>query len=70
MKKIFWMLLLLFPVANGQNKAGETNDPFAKMKPRVGELLPDVVGYDLDGRKFPLKKTKGNLTVIVSGCFT
>jgi hypothetical protein len=70
MKKVFWVLCLLIPLANGQSKKEGGDDPFAKMKPTVGELIPDVIAYDLEGLKFPLRKTKGSITVIVSGCFT
>ena len=39
-------------------------------QPRVGEPLPDVVGFDEQKQPFNLKDMKGSYTVIVSGCLT
>ncbi|MGI9239250.1 MAG: hypothetical protein ACR2RV_00525 [Verrucomicrobiales bacterium] len=39
--------------------------------PRVGEQLPDVVGYDESGKEFSLRgKLEGKPAVIVFGCLT
>ena len=37
---------------------GEEND-------RVGEILPSVDLYDLDGKKIDIKKWRGKLTLLV-----
>lgn len=38
--------------------------------PKVGERLPDVSGYDVDGRPVSLRDLKGDYKVLVFGCLT
>ena len=39
--------------------------------PRVGDQLPDVVGYDESGKEFSLRgELEGKPAVIVFGCLT
>lgn len=38
--------------------------------PRVGERVPDVVGYDAAGERFELSRLRGKHAVIVFGCLT
>lgn len=38
--------------------------------PRVGESLPDIVGYAENRQPFNLKDITGSYAVIVSGCLT
>lgn len=38
--------------------------------PREGERLPDAQGFDAEGRPFALADTRGQVTVLVTGCLT
>lgn len=79
MKSICWALLgaattlLCCPAeATAQRKVSRgrglaTN--FAK-GPAVGKSLPDVGGFDADGKPFKLSRLKGSHAVIVFGCLT
>jgi len=43
---------------------------FERTAPKVGEALPDVTGYDAEGKEFKLSRLKGSYTVLVFGCLT
>jgi cytochrome oxidase Cu insertion factor (SCO1/SenC/PrrC family) len=46
-------------------------DRFAAAAPEVGELAPDVVVLDADGKEHQLRSLlKGNYSVLVLGCLT
>ena len=46
------------------------NRMFAGRDPVVGQILPDATGFDEQGQPFELRQTRGQYTVIVSGCLT
>ena len=43
---------------------------FDRSAPQIGDRLPDVAGYDADGKRFPLRSLKGHYTVLTFGCLT
>ncbi len=49
---------------------GSDNTEFMEQPPRIGELIPDVTGYDEQGNEFSLRDLKGQHTVLVCGCLT
>lgn len=49
---------------------GSDNTEFMEQSPRIGELIPDVTGYDERGNEFSLRDLKGQYTVLVCGCLT
>jgi hypothetical protein len=63
---------------NGQSQPDEQRQPpreqqdrqFAQNRPRMGETLPDVVGYDEQGTEVHIASFSGKPTVIVFGCLT
>jgi cytochrome oxidase Cu insertion factor (SCO1/SenC/PrrC family) len=73
-----WILVGLFGlVSTGQSLAqsahlhhGDDNVEFAEASPRIGELIPDVSGYDEQGKEFSLRDLKDRYTVLVCGCLT
>lgn len=83
MKNRFWMIfgLLSWAVASPQGQShqpsgghqhthGEDNVEFLERSPRIGDLIPDVSGYDEQGEPVSLSDLKGNYTVLISGCLT
>ena len=46
------------------------NDRLQDVAPRVGEPMPDVVGFDEQRQPLNLKDLKGSYAVLVSGCLT
>lgn len=46
------------------------NRRFAAKTPPIGAPLPDVSGYDADGKPFKLRSLQGNYSVLVFGCLT
>ena len=65
--------LLLPAAASAQRKrpsrGGGLSGNFAK-GPAVGEKLPDVAAFDVNGKPFRLSSLKGSYTVLVFGCLT
>ena len=64
-------------LAQGQRQQQSMNQMFQRdnariqdVEPRVGEALPDVIGFDEQKQPFNLKDMKGSYAVIVSGCLT
>ncbi|MCA9083885.1 MAG: redoxin domain-containing protein [Planctomycetaceae bacterium] len=43
---------------------------FLSTKPLIGDPLPDVTIYDIDGQPFPLSGLRGHYTVLTFGCLT
>ena len=43
---------------------------FQEASPRIGEPLPDLSGYDEQGKVFSLDQLEGHLTILVFGCLT
>ncbi|MFQ5732349.1 MAG: hypothetical protein ACE5KM_10395 [Planctomycetaceae bacterium] len=43
---------------------------FDRSAPQIGDPLPDVAGYDADGKPFSLRSLKGHYTVLTCGCLT
>lgn len=63
-------LFLMGSLAQGQSFVEKFEKKFAEQKPKVGDVLAEAKGYDLDGNAFPLSRLKGEFSVVVSGCFT
>ena len=55
--------------ATSQRQGGPRAN-FERTAPKVGDVLPDVSGYDAEGREFKLSSLKGNYSVLVFGCLT
>ena len=70
MKVMLSCLFLMAVLARGQSFVEGFEKRFAEEKPKVGELLSEAKGYDLEGNPFTLSELKGAFTVVVSGCFT
>ncbi len=59
------------PAGYAQQRERPDNETFLHQSPRVGELIPDVIGYDEQGEPFPLRaRLRGSYTVLVFGCLT
>ena len=58
------------PNREGISAKGQVNSGFERSAPALGELLPDVTGYDADGNEFKLSSLKGQYSVLVFGCLT
>ncbi len=43
---------------------------FERTAPKVGETLPEAIGYDAQGREFKLSSLKGSYAVLVFGCLS
>jgi cytochrome oxidase Cu insertion factor (SCO1/SenC/PrrC family) len=52
----------------GQRKMSE--EEFAKAKPAVGDVIPDVTVYDSAGREVKTSRLRGHYTVLTFGCLT
>jgi cytochrome oxidase Cu insertion factor (SCO1/SenC/PrrC family) len=71
-----WTLCLLAgstanaQLKNGSSARNQLNNNFGRGTPEVGDPVPDITVFDADGKKFPLRKIKGNYTVLVFGCLT
>lgn len=66
-------LSLAFPtISHAQNEArGKgAKQQFNIGKIRVGDVLPDIVAFDPDGKEFKLSSLRGQHTVLVFGCLT
>ena len=78
MKSWQWFLAGLLSLALGGPLASQSahlhhggdNREFMAQPPRIGELIPDVTGYDEQGNEFSLRDLKGQHTVLVCGCLT
>jgi hypothetical protein len=56
---------------NRQKKASRMVEQFNLGSPETGEVIPDLYGYDDNGKEINLKETmQGQYTVIVFGCLT
>ncbi len=43
---------------------------FESNSPEIGQMLPDLAGFDADGKEFRLRSLKGHYSVLVFGCLT
>lgn len=59
----------LVPAVQAQRMQQRERD-FLKTKPVVGEQLPDVTVYALDGSPFKTSDLRGHTTVLTFGCLT
>ncbi len=72
--------LALMQQARADEEAARTQEPvefaeryeqmFARRKPSIGDVVPDVVAFDENGKPFQLNSTRGKYTVLVFGCLT
>ena len=46
------------------------NSSFDRTSPPIGEMVPDVTGYDANGKAIRLRGLRGHHTVLVFGCLT
>jgi hypothetical protein len=46
------------------------NSSFDRTSPSIGEMIPDVAGYDAQGKQVRLRDLRGHHTVLVFGCLT
>lgn len=78
MKSRHWMIISLLGLAligeayaqSRHTHHDDDNLTFQEASPRIGELLPDVSGYDEQGNEFSLGDLKGHFTVLICGCLT
>lgn len=63
-------LLSMIPPPNMQAQGPGKENGFDRLKPAVGELLPNVTAFDAKGKKLALKQLRGQYTVLVFGCLT
>lgn len=61
----------------GMREPGRSSPPFrggpdflAESGLKSGDALPDLTGYDSNGKEFRLRGLKGHYTVLVFGCLT
>jgi hypothetical protein len=62
---------------DGERRADEANSArnqvnagFERTAPKLGELIPDIAGFDAEGNDFRLRSLKGHYSVLVFGCLT
>ena len=53
-----------------RNQMVAMNGRFLRSRPRVGELIPKLKGFDEQGNEVQLSSLKGSYAVIVFGCLT
>ncbi len=70
MRKIVIILVCSIGWLSGKGFVDRMDEGFLKKKPRIGEKIPEISGFDLDGKEFPLSQVRGKWTVVVCGCFT
>lgn len=65
------------PTETGKKSAEEQASPRARVNrsfdtksPQIGEVIPDIAGYDSAGKEFRLRDLRGQHTVLVFGCLT
>ncbi|MBI5757057.1 MAG: hypothetical protein HZA46_00910 [Planctomycetales bacterium] len=46
------------------------NSSFDRTSPPLDEMIPDVAGYDANGKPIRLRELRGRHTVLVFGCLT
>lgn len=73
--RLAFMVMVAGAVAHAQERPAESpreqvQRRFDANSPAIGELLPDVSGYDAQGKPFRLASLKGSHTVLVFGCLT
>lgn len=56
--------------ARAQRRERQTEAEFVASKPTVGDPLPAVVVYDVDGREVTTGSLRGHYTVLNFGCLT
>jgi len=64
----FAALLIAGSPAMAQPKKDE--EAFAKEKPAIGDMLPDLTIYTPDGKELKTSSWRGHHTVLVFGCLT
>lgn len=59
------------PGDRAQGGGADRGDQFLQQAGlKVGDKLPDVSGYDINGKPFALRDIEGSYAVLVSGCMT
>ena len=64
------LVLALVPVAAHAQQGKKNEEDFAKEKPAVGDMLPDLVVYSPDGTAVKTSDLRGHYTVLTFGCLT
>jgi cytochrome oxidase Cu insertion factor (SCO1/SenC/PrrC family) len=65
------LIVALLPgTALAQPKKERNEEDFAKEKPAVGEMLPDLTVYSPDGKEVKLSSLRGQHVVLTFGCLT
>lgn len=73
MKILVWLglvglVMLAVPGARGQNP--QSDEQFARSKPTIGDLLPDLKVYNPEGKEVATSSLRGHYTVLTFGCLT
>ena len=57
-------------LAQREKRKMMTDEEFAKAKPALGEVIPDVTVYDSAGKEVKTSSLRGHHTVLTFGCLT
>jgi len=58
------------PGQGGQSGRSQVSSAFKRASPGIGEPIPEVTVYTVDGKEFSTSQLKGSYTVLVFGCLT
>lgn len=68
-----FLLALAVPgpaLAQREKRKMMTDEEFARAKPALGEVIPDVTVYDSAGKEVKTSSLRGHYTVLTFGCLT
>lgn len=66
----FALTAALLPGAAAAQPGKKNDEDFAREKPAVGDLLPDVTVYTPDGKEVKTSDLRGRHVVLTFGCLT
>jgi len=73
MRWIAFVSSALFAAMSGASASAQmrqSDEEFAKSKPGIGDMLPDVTVYAPDGKEVKTSELRGHYTVLTFGCLT
>jgi cytochrome oxidase Cu insertion factor (SCO1/SenC/PrrC family) len=64
------ILLATIPASVFAQRKKKNEDAFPRERPAVGQMLPEVVVYDVHGKEVSTASFRGHYTVLTFGCLT
>ena len=63
-------LIYLLPITAFAQRKKKNEDAFPRERPAVGQKLPDLIAYDVQGNEVSTASFRGHYTVLTFGCLT